>query len=152
MNSNSAEKLQALLNEDIARFDKESEKHKRIHRRVQTGIITLTAVTAVVAGAGLVVPDADNAIQFAILCLATVTTAVTSWAEMRRARELWRHEREVYYALIDIRREVQFYEAVGGLDPEKVEAYFHKANAILGSSTQKWSKILERKQQVPDNG
>lgn len=38
MNGNSAEKPQALLN-DIDRFDKESEKHERIHRRAQTGIL-----------------------------------------------------------------------------------------------------------------
>lgn len=145
----SAQKLREMLERDIDRFDVESTKHKLIHRRAQAAIIGLTAATAIVAGAGLIVPNVDKAIQFAVLCLAATTTAITSWVEMRRARELWQHEREVFYALKDILRELDFYEAEGNLSAGEVEAYFQKASSILGSSTHKWSRIQEKKLEEP---
>jgi hypothetical protein len=140
-----AEALRALLDEDIERFNKESKRHKHLHRRAQTAIIVLTASTAIVAGAGLVIPDAGHTVQFIVLCLASTTTAVASWSEMRRARELWHHERMVYYALKDIAREVEFYDRVRTLRPDEVEAYFQRAISILGTSTHKWSEIQEQR-------
>ncbi len=102
--------------------------------------------TAVVAGAGLILPEgSERFVQFTVLTLASLTTAVTSWLEMRRARELWQHEREVYYALKDVLREVDFYEAMGAMTPEKVEAYFRQAASILGSSSQKWARIQQKR-------
>jgi hypothetical protein len=140
-----AEALRTLLHEDIERFEKESRRHKHLHRRAQTAIIVLTAGTAIVAGAGLVVPGAGQTVQFIVLCLASTTTAVASWSEMRRARELWHHERMVYYALKDIAREVEFYDRVGTLTPKAVEDYFQKASSILGTSTHKWSEIQQQR-------
>jgi len=141
--------LQEMLKEDIARFDRESTRHKGMFRRTQTAVIALTASTAIVAGLGLILPGLDSAIHFAVLCLAAVTTAVTSWAEMRRARELWQHERMVFYALKDLAREVDFYASVRALTPENLEGYFQRAAGILGTSTQQWSKIQEMKRETP---
>ncbi len=149
----SIEKLREILEQDIRRFDKESQKHKRLYRRAQTAVIGLTATTAVVAGAGLILPEGSGRfVQFTVLTLASFTTAVTSWLEMRRARELWQHEREVYYALKDILREVDFYDAMGAMTPEKVEAYFRQAASILGSSSQKWARIQQKRLEEGSQG
>jgi hypothetical protein len=77
--------------------------------------------------------------------LTALTAAVTGWAEMRRARELWQHEREVYYALIDTQRGIEFVAANRELTPKDLEEFFQKIAAILGSSSQKWARIQEKK-------
>jgi hypothetical protein len=83
----SIEKLREIPEHDIRRFDEESRKHRRIYRRGQTGVIGLTAATAVVAGTGLILPaGSERFVRFIVLAPASLTTAVTSWLEMRRAR------------------------------------------------------------------
>lgn len=138
--------LRESLKQDIARFDAESKKHKHLHRRCQTALIALNSLTVIVAGASLVLPESSGkAVQFAVLCLTAVITAVTAWAEMRRARELWQHEREVYYALVDIQRGMEFVAANRDLTPKDLEDFFQKIDAVLGSSSQKWARIQEKK-------
>ncbi|HEY6323408.1 MAG TPA: DUF4231 domain-containing protein [Thermoanaerobaculia bacterium] len=139
--------LRESLRKDIDRFDSESQKHKRLHRRCQTAVIVLTAITTMVAGTSLLLPSVNGAkaFQFAVLCLTATTAAVTSWAGMRRARELWQHEREVYYALIDIQRGMEFVAANRELTAADLEGFFHKIDAVLGSSSQKWARIQEKK-------
>ncbi len=141
------EKLRESIKNDIKRFDKESQDHKSIHRRCQTATIALAAATTIVAGAGLILPEsAGKTLQFIVLCLTASTTGVTAWAEMRRVRDLWQHEREIYYALSDIEREIEFVAAARELSESELNLYFHKATAVLSSSSQKWVGIQERKE------
>lgn len=139
------EKLQELLDSEIHRFDGESTKHKKIHRRCQLVLIALTALSSIISGIGLLLPESGTQIQFVVLVTTTLATAVTAWTEMRRARELWQHEREVYYALIDVQREINFMTALRSLQDDELKQYFDKINSILGSSGQKWTRIQEKK-------
>lgn len=141
------EKLRELLRNDISRFDDESKKHKRIFRSGQTTVICLTAATTITAGIGLLITDqADkNILQFCVLALSTIVTGITSWNEMRRARELWQHEREVYYALIDIQRAIDFYSANREPTDKEIDSYFERVSAVLGSSAHKWGQIQNKK-------
>ena len=124
------ESLRAVLKSDISRFDQESKKHKGLHRACQTAVITLTALTTVAAGIGLIRPELSGRyVEFTVLCLSATSAAVSGWAEMRRARELWRHEREVYYALLDIQREMDFVEANSGLMPADLAGFFQSMDA-----------------------
>ena len=75
---NNVDKLQELLTADITRLDGESQKHKRIYRNGQSVVIFLSAITTIVAGVGLVLQNRDKVIQFSVLCLAVMTTAITS--------------------------------------------------------------------------
>ncbi|MDA1014519.1 MAG: hypothetical protein O3A00_08725 [Planctomycetota bacterium] len=77
--------------------------------------------------------------------MTAITAALTSWAEMRRARDLWQHEREVYYALIDIQREMEFVAATKELTEADLLGFFARIAAVLGSSSQKWARILAKK-------
>jgi hypothetical protein len=143
---NGIESLRGSLKKDIDRFDVESKKHKRLYRLCQTAVIVVTATTTIVAGAGLILPESSGkAAQFSVLCLTTITAAVTAWAEMRRVRDLWQHEREVYYALIDIQRVMEFVAANRELTPLDLEGLFQRIAAVLGSSSQKWARIQEKK-------
>ena len=139
--SDGTDKLLEVLDEAIGRIHDDSKRHKNNFRKVQTAIIILTATTTAVAGAGLVLPDSRNVVQFVVLVLAATTTAVTSWGEMMRSRELWRHERQLYWSLSDIRREVDFLRHMKELTEDEVKKYFGQATSILGSSVEGWSGI-----------
>ena len=141
------ENINDILKNEIDRFDKESNKHKNIYRNTQVGIIVLMTCTTIAAGAGLVLTNMQShMVQFVVLCLTASTTALTGWAEMRRARELWQHEREVFYALVDIRREIQFLSSHRILSDDDLVEYFQRISAVLSSSSQKWARIQEKKE------
>ena len=143
----SLDKLHEELQKSISNFSSESNRHKELYRKWQTRLIVLTAGTTIVAGAGLVLPDgSDRTIQFTVLCLATATTAITTWLEMRRVRELWQHERQTYYALVDLQREINFYSSVRTLNDTEVADYFQRMNAVLGASSMQWGRIQDKQQ------
>lgn len=140
------EKLTEQLKEDIKRFDEDSKKHKSLHRRSQTALIFLTASTTIVSGLGLLLPESKSkAIQFAVLCLTAVSVSLSAWSEMRRARDLWQHEREVFYALKDIQREMEFSAANKGLTPADLDALQGRIAAVLDSSARQWARLLDKK-------
>jgi hypothetical protein len=146
------ETLKEMLAENIKRLNDESRRHKNIHRFSQTAIIFLTALTSIVAGSSLILPDqSSKAVQFTVLFLTSVSAAVTGWVEMRRAREIWQHEREIYYSLVDIQRELQFIVTYKKLTDEELEGYFKKIASTLSSSVQKWSQIQEKQIDIDKN-
>ena len=66
-------------------------------------MIVLNAATTITASLELALGKSyGRAIQLIVVVPTATTTAVTAWAEMRKARELWRHEREVEYVSKDI--------------------------------------------------
>jgi len=138
------DKLLAVLDDAIGRLQDDSKRHKNAYRRVQTAVIILTASTTAAAGLGLVLPQRRDAIQFAVIVLAAATTAVTAWGEMMRSRELWRHERQLFWSLSDIRREVDFYRHMKELTDDEVKKYFGQVASLLGSSVDSWSGIAGR--------
>lgn len=139
--------LLPVLDKDIKWFDDEATEHKRIYRRCATAVIALTAATTITASLGLALDQRyARTVQFIVIALTATTTGVSAWAEMRRVRELWRHEREVGYALKDIRRELAYRAATSAMTQDDVDGYFARASAIIGSSATKWSRIQEKKQ------
>ncbi len=142
--------LRETFDREIHRLDAESSRHKQLHRRQRALIIILTAATSIVAGAGLILAESSGrTIQFCVLALAAVTAALTSWAESRHARELWQHEREIHYALVDLKREMDFRAAVRGLSETDLERYFNRLTGVLGSSTRKWVAISKAATTAP---
>jgi hypothetical protein len=63
-----------------------------------------------VAGLGLLVADLEQDIQFFLVLI--LPASATVWADTRRARKLWKHEREVPYALQDIIRRLDFRSSI----------------------------------------
>jgi len=108
-------------------------------------VIGLTAATTITASLGLALGNSyGRAIQFIVVALTATTTAVSAWAEMRKARELWRHEREVEYALKDILRDLSYRSATGPIADNYLDDCFSRAKAFIGSSSSKWARIHER--------
>lgn len=141
-------KLQALrmiLVSDIDSFRCEADKHKKIYRACASSVIALSAATTITASLGLALDKTyGRAIQFIVVVLTAITTAVSAWAEMRKARELWRHEREVEYALKDILRDLDYRSVSGETNEKYLDDCFSRAASVMGSSSSKWARIHER--------
>jgi hypothetical protein len=146
--------LRKILQNDTQWFHNEAGKHKRIYRYCASSVIVLTAATTITASLGLALDKQyGRAIQFVVVALTAATTAVSAWAEMRRARELWRHEREIEYALKDILRDLDYRSAGAMIDDKYLDDCFDRASAVIGSSSSKWSRIQEKKRDsAPGDG
>lgn len=137
--------LRKILESDIDSFGREADKHKNIYRTCASSVIALAAATTITASLGLALDKTyGRAIQFIVVALTATTTAVSAWAEMRKARELWRHEREVEYALKDILRDLSYRSATGPIADNYLDDCFSRAKAFIGSSSSKWARIHER--------
>ena len=137
--------LRKILTTDIESFSREADRHKKIHRNCASSVTGLTAATTITASLGLALDNSyGRAIQFIVVALTATTTAVSAWAEMRKARELWRHEREVEYALKDILRDLSYRSATGPIADNYLDDCFSRAKAFIGSSSSKWARIHER--------
>jgi len=145
--------LRRILAKDILWFNDEADEHRSIYRHCASAVIALTAATTITASLGLALDKYyGRAIQFAVVALTATTTAVSAWAEMRRARELWRHEREVGYALKDILRDLDYKSAAAEIADDYLDDCFNRASIIIGSSSSRWSGIHERRLEVPKDG
>lgn len=146
--------LRTILETDIQSFGREADKHKKVYRACALSVIVLTAATTVIASLGLAIDKTyGRAIQFGVVVLTATTTAVSAWSETRKARELWRHEREVEYALKDILRDLDYRSATGELSEKYLDDCFNRAASVIGSSASKWARIHERslEQKLGDN-
>lgn len=145
LGSKKQQALRNILESDIGSFSREADRHKKIHRTCASSVIALAAATTITASLGLALDKTyGRAIQFIVVALTSTTTAVSAWAEMRKARELWRHEREVEYALKDILRELDYRSVTGESNEKYLDDCFNRAASVIGSSSSKWARIHER--------
>jgi hypothetical protein len=139
---NRAGALRQILKAEIHRFDGQATRHKKMHRRLASSVIILTAATTILAAFGLAVEQRyGRNIQFGVVALTAVTTAVSAWSELRKASELWRHEREIAYALRDILRELDYRSATASISDDALDACFERASAMISASSSKWRGI-----------
>lgn len=134
-----------LVAGERAHCDRQAERHRDAYRWGQTALIVLSAAASLTAGLGLLMgPTQSPFLQFAVLCLTTVGTALGAWLEMRRTRELWQHERALHHGLQDLEREMHFRGAQGEPSEAQVDAWFERLQQLLGAGSERWAKIVER--------
>lgn len=102
------EHLKNQIEENIDWFDRESTKHKRIHRFCRYTVFGLTAISAILAGLAVKFQQFQAALNIGIITTTALIGAVTSFEGLRKAGELWVTERGFHYALIDLKRELDF--------------------------------------------
>ena len=119
-------------------FDEHSTSHKKLFRKVRYIIFGLTAVSSVLAGLALAIPEIQTGTTVAIVLTSAAIGIATSFEGLRKPNELWIHERTVYYSLKDLQRELEYHKAEL-TDSKKSDAYFDRLQSILGSSREKWS-------------
>lgn len=137
------------LDVKIVNFKEASASHKSLYRRLRYGVFFLTAFSAFLAGAAIKCPELNSTISLAIVFVSAAVGAVMSIEGLRKPAELWIHERTSYYALTDLKREVEF-KTDDNSPPELLEMYFFKMQEILGASGEKWSRFHNGTQLRPD--
>jgi hypothetical protein len=120
---NKQEYLLAQLDEQIKRFDKESGEHKNMYRELRYIVFALTACSTALASLALAFPAFQSPISLAIVVLTTAIGVVTSFEGLRKPGELWIHERTTYYALLDLKRELE-YQSAAQNEPIPVDEMF----------------------------
>jgi len=144
------DKRQFLLDQladKVKVFKAESEKHKRLYRRLRYAVFLLTSLSALLAGLSLKYPESAAAISVVILLVSAGTGVLTSVEGLRKPSELWIHERMTYYALMDLQREATFVLDEAS-PPELVEKYFFRLQDILGASNDKWNRQIVGKRET----
>jgi hypothetical protein len=140
--------LAGILNREIEDLRWESGKHRLQFRICQTLIILFSAASSVISGWALKQSDPSKDAYFAILIITAITAAISGWVEMKRSRDLWQHERPLYHALKDLRRELIFLESIGEGTVEKKKELFDHMQTVLGQAGKKWTQLLKEKQPV----
>lgn len=142
---NKQEYVLKQLNQKIESFKCDSEKHKFIYRRLRIKVFVLTALASIFAGSGIVFPSIGSIFNLLIVVVSSLIGILTSIEGMRKPAELWMHERTVYYALLDLKREIEFnLEEI--CSSGQIEKYFHRMQEILGVSNEKWNHQIIKKE------
>lgn len=129
------------LTEKVQQFKADSEKHKNLYRKLRYSVFLMTSLSALLAGLSLKFPDSSPTISVIILLVSATVGVLTSIEGLRKPSELWIHERTTYYALMDLKRELEFV-VDDNASMEVVQQYFFRMQEILGSSNEKWNRNI----------
>lgn len=124
----------------IEHFDKESTDHKHMHRRFRYAIFCLAGLISVLSGLAISFDSMQANINVLIIVVGAVIGIITSIEGVRRPQDLWLMERNVYYALLDLKEDYEF--EVAGEANVDVDSYHKKMQQILNSSKEKWHKKI----------
>ncbi len=140
------ESLRDELKKLVDKFEKASDKHKSLYRIYRYTALVLTGLATILSSIALTSFGIQNFLNIAIVCATASAGVITSIEGLRKPAELWIHERNILYALIDLQREMD-YEASSTGSIENVDDYFSKLQRILGSSQEKWTGYVSPKNQ-----
>ena len=135
------------LKNKIDDFKQHSERHKKTFRQQQLLIALLSAAVTILASAATIWKD--PLCGFLVIVVSAALTAFSAYFEILKARELWQHERETYYDLVDLQRRFDFYKEDLVLAPQLLDSYFNRYEEILASSKKEWSKQTFQIKSIP---
>lgn len=136
--------LKTELDSEINRFEKESTKHKNMYRQIRYIIFGLAGISTVLAGIAAGAEDIQYYLNIGIVVTTAAISIVTSIEGLRKPSELWIMERNLFYSLKDLKRELEFNleENEGSMSVRK---YFDQMQRILNSAGEKWNKKVGKK-------
>jgi hypothetical protein len=129
------------LQQKIDQFHDDSRDHKLLYRRLRYAVFVLTSISTLLAGLALKFPDAGQAISVSIVFVSAAVGVITSIEGLRKPSELWIHERTIFYALMDLKREAE-YSLDEECAPDQVTPYFTRMQQLLGASAEKWNRQI----------
>jgi hypothetical protein len=138
---NKQEYLLNQLEQKIASFRDDSKQHKSLYRNLRYLVFGLSAISTVLAGVALNYPELNSSLTLSILFVSTLAGVVTSVEGLRKPAELWIHERTTYFALMDLKREVEF-KLDDNSFSDAIDEYFYRMQEILGASGEKWNRNI----------
>lgn len=135
------------LDKKIEMFRDNSKAHKTLHRRLRYGSFGLTAMLSLLSGLALYLPTYATHLNVAILVFSGTAGILASLEGLRKADELWIHERTTYYTLCDLKRELMFQIKSQTLKAAELEVFFDRLQKVLNNSAEKWnSGIVQGRQ------
>lgn len=131
--------LRAEVTSQLVHFDNESRKHKNLYRWLRYAVFFLTGISTLLAGAAISFKEYQTTLNLLVVMATATVGAITSVEGLRKPAELWILERNVYYALKDLQREIEYATSITNSTVD-VEKYFERLQQILISSTEKWAR------------
>lgn len=151
-------KLSSILDAQISRFDLEAKKHKMQYQWFRRWAIILTALSTILAGCGAMFDGiGDKVVDASIVAVTAITAAVVSYEGIRKPAELWAIERNVFHALNDLKRELEFLGEERAKD-DRLDDIFSRLQSVLQSAQGKWRGVAAKpasqngEQDAPSNG
>lgn len=140
--------MMSELDKQIVGFDKESSKHKRMYRRLRYPAIVMTAFAGALATLAITFPASQLEFNLAIVGISVALTMIVAIEALRMPRDLWIHERRIYYALKDLQRELTYRSLETSCGEQVLDAMFAQLQAILGSSGETWQEFLRKQEKA----
>jgi hypothetical protein len=134
--------LRTELKERKEWFETQSNRHKRIYRTLRYIVFGLTGLSTVLAGAALSFKSQQECFNIAVVLASAIAGVVTSIEGIRKALELWIHERNILYELKDLERDIN-YEASETGALKDVDTYFKRLQGVLTRSAEDWSRKVK---------
>lgn len=140
--------LEQELDNVIARLYKDSEKHKRFHRRLRYTMFCMTALSTILASAGAFSANYRELLLMAVVITTAVASLVTSVESIRKPGELGLHERRTHHELVDLRRELLF--TAKEATETQLWQLFYRMQTVLNASVAGWAKLKPEQESDSD--
>lgn len=134
--------LNKELDIHIERFDKESKRHKKMYRSTKYIIFVLTALSTILAGIAVGSGQAQYYLNICIIITTAAIGVANSFDGLRKPGKLWTLERNIYYSLKDLKRELMF--DLERNEEVAIEKYFDRFQAVLNAAGEKWTRNVEK--------
>jgi hypothetical protein len=135
------DRLVAAIEDAIRAFNDEATLHKHLHRGLRILGFTLTGLATILAAAGMIADWPAPKLQFLIVVVTAVATALNAYEGLRNPSELWVNERKTCHALRDLLREVKYRGAMPVAD---ADACFDRLQLIIQSSGDRWQQLVKK--------
>jgi hypothetical protein len=109
-----------------------------LYRKLRYSLFALTACSTILAGTALGFPKQQQVVSLIVVSANALAAVVMSIEGLRKPAELWILERNVFYALKDLNREIE-YKIADGMTDQDADMYYGRMQGILSSSLDKWS-------------
>jgi hypothetical protein len=131
-----------MLDERIGHFRDESAKHKKLYRLTRYTVFSLTACSTILASFALTFVEFQTWFNLAVILTTAASGVVTSIEGLRKPAELWILERNVFYTLNDLKRELEYNSAYKAQELNADE-YFQRMQEVLNATSDKWSRQVK---------
>lgn len=145
------EHLRGEIEKLIGYFDAESTRHKLLNRRLKSLLFFLTGGATILSSAALTfAPDHSIGLgtwlNFGVVLVTVGASVVSSIEGLRKPGDLWIHERNIFHALGDLKRKLEYELSGGGFI--QVDEYFIQMQNLLAASREQWANKVDKSQQA----
>lgn len=135
--------LIAELDKKIQAFDKQSTAHKKLFRKIKILIFIFTGLSTVLAGIAIGSASLQPFLNVGVVIFTSAIGIASSYDGLRNPGDLWRMERNLFHALNDLKRSLEF-DIAKNQEAIDTEDYFNKLQILLNSAGEKWSKNISK--------